>query len=149
MKIKKLKYNNHNGKTTACLKNKRGDSFWGIANIHPEDKEWQSERFGKDLALTRAELSAAEHMAAEARTKLKIIDNFLSNLSCCNNFDKESPTAKTVFRQRNMAAKELDAAIDKVKILKWVIREMCETGALHDDIVENKLLTALEKGEID
>lgn len=149
MRIKKLKYNSHNGKTIACLKSKRGNSFWGTADIHPDDKKYQSERFGKDLALTRAELSAAEFMLAEARTKLKVIDNFLSNLSCCNNFDKESPTAKAVFRQRNMVAKELEAAIDKVKILKWVIREMCETGALHNDIIENKLLTALEKGEID
>lgn len=149
MRIKKLKYNNHNGKTIACLKNKRGNSFYGIANIHPDDKKYQSESFGKDLALTRAELSAAENQLLNTKIKLKNIDAFISSLSCYKNFDKNSPTAKTVYRQRNMVAKEVAAAADRVKILKWIIKEMCETGASHNDIIENKLLTALEKGEID
>lgn len=103
----------------------RGNKYIGKAKCHPEDK-W-SEFTGCRYAHERAEIKALKEEWKEKKAACEECRKFVVAVSQYKNFDKESPTAKAMFRQLNRRIREVNKLAEEISskefYLKVAIRE--------------------------
>lgn len=98
-----------------------GIKFVGIAKLHPDDWENASSFEGCFIAEQRAMILALKYERYQAKRKADEAIDFMKACSCYKNFDKESPTAKAMYRQLNRRIKKVNDITDKINELYKVI----------------------------
>lgn len=88
--------------------------FTGLAHLHPKDKDRESQFAGCDIAEQRAQIKALKYELKLKKEKCDECRNFVKACECYKNWDKESPSAKVVYRQLNRRIKEVNDLIDTI-----------------------------------
>lgn len=133
-------FNEDTGKSTSVIKYKK-NKYYGYARLHPEDKEKTSKFTGCRYAEMRAEIKALK--AEHKREKLACEEcrKFVTACSQYKNFDKESPTAKVMFRQLNRRIKRVNSLAD---LINKKMSDL-ETAIKQKEIVSNALERKLKQ----
>lgn len=103
--------------------------YKGWAKIHPEDERegLASKYTGCRYAETRAQIKALKDEYNREKAACEECRKFVKACSQYKNFDKESPTAKAMFRQLNRRIKKVndlaDAINNKMMDLDSAIRQ--------------------------
>lgn len=136
MKLIEAKYDEYSGISQAIVEHK-GRLYIGLAQCHPEE-EFPSKFAGCRYAEARAKLKA---LKAERREKIKLCDecrNLIKACSQCKNFDKESPTAKVLYRQLNCRIKEINNLTDKINELMHNLNIAIKQREVVNNAIKNK-----------
>lgn len=94
-----------------------GIKFPGFANVHPDDKENASEYAGCALAELRATLAALKYERRLAKKKSDEAIDFMKSCEGYAKFDKNSDTAKVMYRQVNRRIKRVNDLTDQINDL--------------------------------
>lgn len=129
MQLPKIKFvtakTNPKERTSNVIVEMNGELFSGKAKCHEEDA-W-SEFTGCRFAEQRAEIAALKDYRRKKKEECENIRKFIRSLNCYKNFDKESPTAKVIYRQLNKRIKEVNEITDEINnrvfSLKVAIRQ--------------------------
>lgn len=112
-------------KCSTTLVQHLGCVFYGDAIAAPDEVNL-SQLFGGRLSEARAILHALQYERSVRENEYRTISNMVK--ACCNTkrFDKESPSAKTIFHQLNISKKRYKDSKEKVKAVKKAIKEMMD-----------------------
>lgn len=113
MKFISSSYDPNTGKSEVVMQH-LGVKFKGSAQIHPDDWENASSYEGCFIAENRAIILALKY---ERYITKKKSDEAIDLLKACEhyaNFDKDSPTAKVLYRQVNRRIKRVNDITDKI-----------------------------------
>jgi len=99
--------------------------FMGDAIAAPDEPN-PSELFGGRLSEARAILHAFQYERDLREDEYHTISNFIKACSCTKAFDKDSPSAKVMFHQLNIAKKKYDIAKEKVEVTRKAIKTMMD-----------------------
>ena len=102
-----------------------GITFFGNAITAPEE-EHPSNLFGGRLSESRAVLHALQYERDLRYEEYKTISNFIKSCLNTKKFDANSPSAKVMFHQLNIAEKKYKEAKEIVKSLGEAIQEMID-----------------------
>ena len=116
MEFRDAIYNKNKGYAHVTVQH-LGEIFEGEAWGHPEDKDNWSEFAGCSYAETRAMISALKWERRNAKEKADQSIDFLKSCQCYKNFDKDSETAKVLYRQINQRVKKVNDLTDKINEL--------------------------------
>lgn len=94
--------------------------FEGSAKRHPEDN-W-SDFTGCRYAEQRAEIKALKHFRNQKKNECEEIRKYVKSLEGYKDFDKESPTAKAVYKQLNIRIKEVNEIADEINKREFNLR---------------------------
>ena len=106
------------------VEDNRGKLFTGRAKLMPGDN-W-SPIFGCRIAEIRATIKAIDYEIFMKRKEYKTIENFVKAVGGYKNFDKESPTARCMYRQLNRRKKEITILKERKSALKKYIIDSIE-----------------------
>ena len=95
----------------------RGKKYQGIARVHPDDDGRASEYTGGFIAETRAMIAALKEERKALKEECEACRKFVRACTSYKNFDKDSPTAKAVFRQLNRKIKRVNELTDEINAL--------------------------------
>lgn len=115
--------------TSVCEVMYKKQTYAGLSRLHPEDKKagLGSKYTGCRYAELRAEIKALKAEYKEEKAACEECRKFVKACSQYKNFDKESPTAKAMFRQLNRRIKKVndlaDAINNKMMDLDSAIRQ--------------------------
>lgn len=115
--------------TSVCEIVHKKQTYAGLSRLHPEDKEagLGSKYTGCRYAELRAEIKALKDEYKKEKIACEECRKFVKACSQYKNFDKESPTAKAMFRQLNRRIKKVndlaDAINNKMMDLDSAIRQ--------------------------
>ena len=113
MKFISSSYNPETGISTVVMQH-LGIKFIGTAQLHPDDRDHASHFEGCWLAEQRAIILALKYERYMAKKKSDEAIDFLKSCECYSNFDKDSPTAKSIYRQVNRRIKKVNDITDKI-----------------------------------
>ena len=113
MKFISSSYNPKTGKSEVVMQH-LGIKFKGSAQLHPEDKENESRFAGCYLAEVRAKILALKYERYMAKKKSDDAIDFIKSCENYANFDKDSPTAKAMYRQINRRIKRVNDITDEI-----------------------------------
>ena len=91
-----------------------GKTFYGESHLLPEDKDKASKFAGCRFAEIKAEIKALKYLRRRKKAECEYYRNFVKSLGCYKNFDKNSPTAKCVYKQLNKRIKEVNDITDRI-----------------------------------
>ena len=119
---KNIKYEYLLGQSMCTIKYK-GKEFMGIANCHPDDMDFESERVGMTIAETRANIKVLCFMRdCEIKPQLKSLNHLYSNIKTSKYFNPNSYESKMLLKQIKSIKKELDiinnALVDERRFIK-------------------------------
>ena len=97
----------------------KGRVFKGFAKCNPNDT-W-SEFTGCQFAELRATLKALKAEYREEKFKVEAIRNFVTATTQYKKFDKDSDTAKAMYRQYNRRVKNLERIAEDIQTVKEII----------------------------
>lgn len=102
--------------TSVCEVSYKKQTYTGLSRLHPEDKKagLASKYTGCRYAELRAEIKALKDEYKKEKSACEECRKFVKACSQYKNFDKESPTAKTMFRQLNRRIKKVNILADKI-----------------------------------
>lgn len=120
MKFIDSSYNSETGESKVIMQH-LGVKFIGTANIHPDDWENASSYEGCFIAEQRAMILALKYERYLVKRKADEAIDFMKACGCYKNFDKESPTAKAMYRQLNRRIKKVNDITDKINEIYKVI----------------------------
>lgn len=106
-------YIEHNG-NSYCEVLHKGERYIGHAKLHPEDKDKASRYTGCRFAEMRAEIKALKAEYKKEKAACEECRKFVKACTQYKNFDKESPTAKAMFRQLNQRIKRVNKLADEI-----------------------------------
>lgn len=102
--------------------NHLGKEFTGVAITHPEEEN-PSEYFGGRLAETRAEVEALKYERRLLKEKTDAMIDFVKSCENYAKFDKDSVTAKMMYRQLNKRVGKVNKLADEINTrLEWIQR---------------------------
>lgn len=133
-------FNEGTGKSTSVIKYKK-KKYYGYAWLHPEDKEKASKYAGCRYAEMRAEIKALKAEHKKEKAACEECRKFVMACSQYKNFDKESPTAKVMFRQLNRRIKRVN---DLADLINKKMSDL-ETAIRQKEIVGNALERKLKQ----
>lgn len=81
-------------------------TFYGEAVCHPDDKDFQSERVGCEIALRRAEIDMLKQIKYEQKLIYDTINHVYSTMNHSSKYNPDSYEAKSI--QRELANALLD-----------------------------------------
>lgn len=113
MKFISSSYCEKTGVSTVTIQH-LGVKFIGIAKLHPDDRDHASRFEGCWLAEQRAIILALKYERYMAKKKSDEAIDFLKSCECYSNFDKDSPTARSIYRQVNRRIKKVNDITDKI-----------------------------------
>lgn len=118
MKFITSTYDKKTGYSTVILEH-LGQTFQGNARLHPDDKEKASEFAGCSYAEIRATIKALKYERKIQKEKAEEVRKFIKQCEAYNNWDKESPTARVVYRQMNRYIKRVNELADQINDLAF------------------------------
>ena len=133
MKIIEAKYDEISGYSQVVIEYK-GKLYVGSATCHPEE-EFRSKFAGCRYAELRAKIKALKAERRKMRQECELLRKFVAACGLCKNFDKDTKTAKVVYRQLNTKIREVNKLTDKINNLL----EDLEIGIKQRDIVNKAL----------
>jgi hypothetical protein len=98
----------------------RGEVYRGNARCHPDD-DW-SELTGCRYAEMRAEIRALKADYKEKKAACEECRKFVKAVSQYKNFDRESPSAKAMFRQLNRRIREVNHLATIISRMEFNLR---------------------------
>ena len=116
MKFISSSYDANTGESKVIMQH-LGIKFEGSAKIHPEDIENKSEYAGGSYAETRATIKALKYERKIAKTEADNMIAFVKSCECYSKFDKNSDTAKVMYRQLNRRIKKVNDLADQINNL--------------------------------
>lgn len=117
----------------------QGILFTGVARVSPEDEASASEYTGCWIAEGRAMINALKHERAIAKEKCEECRKFVRACTGYKNFDKDSPTAKAMFRQLNRRIKQVNDLADEINdIYKSIDRTLWQRDLILRSIKAKK-----------
>lgn len=116
MKFISSHYDPETGRSTVTMQH-LGVKFTGTAQIHPDDWENASTYEGCFIAENRAIILALKYERYIAKKKSDEAIDLLKSCNCYKDFDKDSPTAKALYRQVNRRIKRVNDITDKINNL--------------------------------
>ena len=128
MQLKESIFNKAAGISICEVKHK-GKIYRGVAHLHPDDEKdgLASKYTGCRYAELRAEIKALKDEYKKEKAACEECRKFVKACSQYKNFDKESPTAKAIFRQLNRRIKKVNELVDlinkKLSDLDMAIRQ--------------------------
>ena len=128
MRLVASNFYERNGQST-CLVSHKGKIYKGEARLHPDDKKdgLGSKYTGCRYAEMRAEIKALKTEYQKEKAACEECRKFVKACSQYRNFDKESTTAKVMYRQLNRRIKKVnkiaDAINQKIQDLDIAIRQ--------------------------
>ena len=122
MKFINSSYDPETGLSTVTMQH-LGIKFFGSAQLHPDDKENASNYGGCVIAELRAAISALKYERTIAKQKADEAIDFMKACEGYANFDKDSPTAKVMYRQVNRRIKRVNDITDEINNLMKEIQE--------------------------
>lgn len=130
-------YNGKEGYTKVTKAFKNGAIYTAESKVHPEDMKahYNSQQFGRDLADLRIQKQKLRDELNEKIAYRKHIQTFVNHLLNYKTYDPKTPEAKVVFRQLNMADKEIKQIKQDLALLDHIITKMCTDGNSLDDIL--------------
>lgn len=114
MKFISSSYNEKTGVATVIVQH-MGRKFTGKAKVHPEEK-YPSEFAGCSYAEIRAEIKALKYERKLAKNKADMAIDFIRSCQCYKNFDRESETAKTLYRQISKRVSRVNNITDEINL---------------------------------
>ena len=122
----------------------KNKTYTGTAQLHPEDKEagLGSKYTGCRFAEMRAEIKALKNEYRKAKAACEECRKFVKACTQYKNFDKESPTAKAMFKQLNKRIKQVNALADKINKKMEDLR----TAIKQKEIIHNALERKRSRG---
>ena len=99
------------------------NAFIGKAKLHPDDKDKASKFAGCEYAEIRATIKALKYEKSIKKANYKNLENFVKACGTYKNFDKESKTAKAVYRQLNRKKREIEKIDENIKLLQDELRK--------------------------
>ena len=113
-------------KTATCFLFDKNEVFVGIAQCHPDDEEFMSEKTGLIIAETRAQLDALRHLKNHVlKPELAALEHFYYTINKSKHYNKKSYEAKMLWRQMKIKKGEIaetqNAIIEIKKNLKQFI----------------------------
>lgn len=112
----------------------RGKNYEGTAKCHPDDN-W-SEFTGCRYAEQRAEIKALKDEYHQKKEACEECRKFVRAVSQYKNFDKESPSAKAMYRQLNRRIKEVNNLADIINKREMDLRIAIRQQAYFNDRVK-------------
>ena len=106
-------FNETLGKSISVVKHRKRQ-YYGYAWIHPEDKEKASKYTGSRYAEMRAEIKALKAEHKREKAACEECRKFVKACSQYKNFDKDSSTAKAMYRQLNRWIKRVNQLADEI-----------------------------------
>ena len=102
----------------------KGKLFNGMAFLHPDDEAAGvgSELTGCRYAETRARIKALKYELKVERKACEDIRKFVRAIEGYKDFDKDSPTAKVMYRQLNQRIKKVNKLIDEINAMYLGLR---------------------------
>ena len=101
-----------------------GRRFLGKAQCHPEEEK-PSEFAGCSYAEKRATIKALKYERKLAKIKSDMAIDFMKSCEAYKDFDKESPTAKVLYKQLNKRIKKVNDLADEINnLMKELDQEM-------------------------
>lgn len=123
--------------TSVCEVVHKKQTYAGLSRLHPEDKEagLGSKYTGCRYAEMRAEIKALKAEYKKEKAACEECRKFVTACTQYKNFDKESPTAKAMFRQLNRRIKTVNDLADKINNKMYEL----DMAIRQKDIVHNAL----------
>lgn len=102
--------------TSVCEVVHKKQTYTGLSKLHPDDKEagLGSRYTGCRYAELRAEIKALKDEYNREKAACEECRKFVKACSQYKNFDKESSTAKAIFRQLNRRIKKVNELADLI-----------------------------------
>lgn len=116
MKFISSSYNPKTGKSEVVMQH-LGVKFKGYAQLHPDDRENESNFAGCYLAELRAKILALRYERYLAKKKSDDAIDFMKSCENYTAFDPESSTAKAMYRQINRRIKKVNDITDEINNL--------------------------------
>ena len=101
-----------------------GKKFAGQAYLHPDDEATASEIVGCEYAEIRATMNALKYERKLKKHDYKVIENFIKACNCYNNFNKESLSARVMYRQLNRKKKEINDLTKDIERFEGELKEL-------------------------
>lgn len=92
----------------------RGNEYTAFTKLHEEDKDKASKYAGCRFAEQKAQIKALKAELRNEKAKCDAIKDYIKSVCQYGTFDKDSPTAKAMFRQLNVRVKRVDALVDEI-----------------------------------
>lgn len=133
-----------NDEKISCVTVKyRNNYYEGRAYLHPED-DW-SEFTGCRYAHERAEIAALKDEWKEKKAACEECRKFVNMVTQYKNFDKDSPTAKAMFRQLNRRIKEVNTLANIISKRQFNLNVMMrQQDEFKNKIKQNKSINNKE-----
>lgn len=122
MKFISSSYDNESGESVVIIQH-LGKKFTGTAKIHPDEYDKRSEYAGCAYADMRATIEAIKYEKELVKTEIANIEKYLKACECYKDFDKESPTAKVLYRQLNKKKKNFKYLKNWMVLIKKHLKE--------------------------
>ena len=106
-------FNETLGKSISVVKHRKRQ-YYGYAWVHPEDEKIASKYTGCRYAEMRAEIKALKAEHKREKTACEECRKFVKACSQYKNFDKDSSTAKAMYRQLNRRIKRVNQLADEI-----------------------------------
>jgi hypothetical protein len=103
--------------TSSVVMQHLGKKFEGTAKIHPDEFERKSEFAGCNYAEIRATIKALKYERQIAKNKSDEALDFVKSCEGYSKFDKDSPSAKAMYRQLNQRIKRVNDLADEINDL--------------------------------
>lgn len=100
-----------------------GIEFIGKSRVHPEDFNRASELVGGSYAETRAIIKALKYEHKIAKEKCEECRKFIKACTCYKDFDKDSPTARTIYKQLNVRIKRVNEIATEINNLELFLKK--------------------------
>ena len=100
--------------TSSCTVHHNGKTFTAFAELHPDDRDIASRFAGCEIAEARAEIKALKEELKQEKMKCEEVRKLVAACSQCSGWDKDSATAKVVYRQLNIRIKKVNKIIDMI-----------------------------------
>lgn len=111
-------YDETTGITTCEIRKKYGKRYVGTATCHEDDKSYQNEHTGRNIAEKRAFLVELTELIKTLDAEIKIITNLYKEISCGKAFNADSYEAKKMRTKIEEMMQDKNDAI--------MIREKCK-----------------------
>lgn len=106
-------YDSKTGYSTVTIEH-MGKRFFGTASLHPDDKDKASKYAGCAYAETRAEIKALKYERKIVKEKAEECRKLVKACEQYKNWDKDSPSAKIIYRQLNVRIKKVNKLTDAI-----------------------------------
>lgn len=145
MKFISSSYDPETGLSTVVMQH-LGIKFTGTAQLHPDDKENASKYGGCVIAEFRAAIAAYKYERKLAKQKADEAIDFMKACEGYSNFDKNSPTAKIMYRQVNRRIKKVNDITDKInELLKQIEQQQYKRKIVLSAIKRRKEMSKKDK----